>query len=79
MTTPIREALVEATVKAFPDVQKLAMRGNALADATSRMLFALDRYWQAYEGGSPGGWDELWWHVYERERRKVENLIRSRA
>lgn len=59
----------------FPRVQRLAIRGNDLATHTRRMLFCLDRYWLAYEGGSPQGFDEMWWTQYERSRATVEALI----
>lgn len=51
----------------------------ALRRSTRRMLLALDRYWVAYEGGSGGEWDALWWGVYERERAKVEALLAEGA
>jgi hypothetical protein len=63
-----REELMRALSVCQPIAIVLHPRLQA---CTRRMLFALDRYWQAEETS----WDRLWWETYERERAKVEALL----
>ncbi len=67
----------DLAIQQLARIQRIALVGVDLAHSTRRMLFCLDRYWQAYE--ERYDWERLWWEAFERERTKVEDLLKFGA